>query len=151
MTIINAAAFTQSLVNSSDYFARSQPAIGYRCAVATATLVRVPKRKAPPSMVDAPQRLPRHQRLRRYLTHHDYLQGWLFSRIRCYKMCSRLHELYKGIRKQWLMGLNTLGLVAICQQAYVWLRHQCFKNHFLDTEDIKQKIADAEAHPGKFM
>ena len=114
MTIINAAAFTQSLVNSSDYFARSQPAIGYRCAVATATLVRVPKRKAPPSMVDAPQRLPRHQRLRRYLTHHDYLQGWLFSRIRCYKMCSRLHELYKGIRKQWLMGLNTLGLVAIC-------------------------------------
>ena len=114
MTIINAAAFTQSLVNSSDYFARSQPAIGYRCAVATATLVRVPKRKAPPSMVDAHQRLPRHQRLRRYLTHHDYLQGWLSSRIRCYKMCSRLHELYKGIRKQWLMGLNTLGLVAIC-------------------------------------
>ena len=114
MTIINAAAFTQLLVNSSDYFARSQPAIGYRCAVATATLVRVPKRKAPPSMVDAPQRLPRHQRLRRYLTHHDYLQGCLFSRIRCYKMCSRLHELYKGIRKQWLMGLNTLGLVAIC-------------------------------------
>jgi|TARA_B110000046_G_C12898791_1_gene357603 hypothetical protein len=37
------------------------------------------------------------------------------------------------------------------QQAYEWLQHQCFKTHFLNTEDIKQRIADAEAHPGKFQ
>ena len=41
-----------------------------------------------------------------------------------------------------------MGLVEICPE---WLQHQCFKTHFLNTEDIKQRIAYAEAHPGKFQ